>query len=491
MLAVHAIGPMNLAVAAEHLVVRYGGTSMAFLPNPVVLGDGVGGRCPAHDRTAVPRDWIAMISHICCRRLRAAPLRAGLLLALLLMSATAARAQAPEPDNDDANWRDAAPLVFLDCQRCDDTHVRSEITFVNYVREATSAQVHVLVTDQATGGGGRQYTLAFIGRDGFSDLAHSLTYTSAQSATAAEVRDGLTSMLKLGLVPYVARTPLAPRLALSFDGAGASRVRPVTDRWNNWTFEVYGGGNFNAESTQDSWNARYGFYANRVTEQWKLRLRPYFNHNARTIRRADNPDIRIDQRRHGMETYVIRSLGGQMGAGLFAEYITHTLDNLRHGVTVTPAVEYSVFPYSEATRRSITFTYRLGYELADYFEETIYEKTEEALLSHALNASVQVRQPWGSISSGLTGSSYLHNSDFHRLTFNGNVSFRLGGGISLNVGGNYQRINDQLGLPRGNASLEDILLQRRRLATAYRGSGSIGLSYTFGSIFSNVVNPRL
>jgi hypothetical protein len=432
-----------------------------------------------------------MISDIPWGHLRAALLRSCASAVLLLASATAALAQTPEQEYDDANWRDAAPLVFLDCQRCDDTHMRSEITFVNYVREASSAQVHVLVTDQATGGGGRRYTLAFIGREGFADLEHTLTYTSPQTATSAEVRDGLTSMLKLGLVPYVARTPLAPRLALSFDGAGARTVQPISDRWNSWTFEVYGGGNFNAESTQDSWNARYGFYANRVTEQWKLRLRPYFNHNARTIRQPDNPDIRLDQRRHGLETYVIRSLGGQMGAGLFAEYITHTLDNLRHGVTLTPAVEYSVFPYSEATRRSITFTYRLGYELADYFEETIYEKTEEALLSHALNASVQVRQPWGSISSGLTGSSYLHNFDFHQLTFNGNVSFRLGGGVSLNVGGSYQRINDQLGLPRGSASLEDILLQRRRLATAYRGSGSIGLSYTFGSIFSNVVNPRL
>jgi hypothetical protein len=432
-----------------------------------------------------------MISDIPWGHLRAALQRSCASAVLLLASATAALAQTPEQEYDDANWRDAAPLVFLDCPRCDDTHVRSEITFVNYVREASSAQVHVLVTDQATGGGGRQYTLAFIGREGYGDLAHTLTYTSLQTETPAEVRDGLTSMLKLGLVPYVARTPLAPRLALSFDGAGTRTVQPISDRWNSWTFEVYGGGNFNAESAQDSWNARYGFYANRVTEQWKLRLRPYFNHNARTIRQRDNPDIRLDQRRHGLETYVIRSLGGQMGAGLFAEYITHTLDNLRHGVTLTPAVEYSVFPYSEATRRSITFTYRLGYELADYFEETIYEKTEEALLSHALNASVQVRQPWGSISSGLTGSSYLHNFDFHQLTFNGNVSFRLGGGVSLNVGGSYQRINDQLGLPRGNASLEDILLQRRRLATAYRGSGSIGLSYTFGSIFSNVVNPRL
>jgi hypothetical protein len=420
-------------------------------------------------------------------------LRSGAAAFLLTCAAASAApaqtadAEPPEP----AAWRDAAPLVYLDCRRCNETHVRSEITFVNYVREATAAQVHVLITQQETGGGGQQYTLAFIGRNGYEGMDQTLTYTSQGTDTDAEVRDGLTAMIKLGLVPYVAQTPLARRLRLSFDASGGQRAQVVTDRWSNWTFEVYGGGNFNVESSQDSWSARYGFYANRVTEDWKVRLRPYFNHDQRTIRRQDRDDVVVRQRRHGFESYIIRSLGGHMGAGVFAEYITNTRDNLSHGVTLTPALEYSLYPYGEATRRSITFTYRLGYEFVDYIEETIYEQTEEALLNHALNASVQFRQPWGSISSGLTGSSYLHNSDFHRLSFNSNVSFRLGGGVSLNIGGNYQRINDQLGLPRGEASLEDILLQRRRLATAYRGSGSIGLSYTFGSMFSNVVNPRL
>jgi hypothetical protein len=387
----------------------------------------------------------------------------------------------------------AAPFMFLDCRRCDDSHVRGEITFVNHVREASAAQVHVLITDQPTGGGGRMYTLAFMGRGPFTGTDHTLHYASQQSNSAAQERDGLTAMLKVGLVPYVAQTALAPRLRVSLGAAGPddSASRSEGDRWNNWTFEVYGGGNINTESTQSSWDARYGFYANRVTEDWKVRLRPYFNHNTRNIRRENNPDIHISQRRHGFESYLIRSIGRHMGAGVFAEYITTTIDNLEHGVILTPAIEYSIFPYSEATRRQVTFTYRLGYEFADYFEQTIYEKDRETLLNHSLNASVQVRQAWGSISSGLTGSSYLHDSQFHRITANGNVSFRLGGGVSLNVGGRYQRINDQLALPRGDASLEDILLQRRRLATAYRTSGSIGLSYSFGSIFSNVVNPRL
>ena len=45
--------------------------------------------------------------------------------------------------------------VFLDCGwYCDFDHLRTEITFVNWVRDRADAQVHVLVTQQTTGGGG-------------------------------------------------------------------------------------------------------------------------------------------------------------------------------------------------------------------------------------------------------------------------------------------------------------------------------------------------
>jgi len=387
--------------------------------------------------------------------------------------------------------REAAPRVYLDCRRCDFAYIRQEIPFVDYVRDPEVADLHVLVTDEGTGAGGRRYNLDFLGRGGFRGVENRLSYISGPTATSAEERAGLTERLKLGLVSYVARTALADGLRLSWEEPQEDLVRPTDDRWRNWTFEVYGGGNFNTESNRGAWNARYGFYANRVTEDWKIRVRPFFNHNHRVIRRTNADDIRLEQRRHGLESYVIRSLGPHFGAGVFADYTTATVDNLDHGINLTPAVEYSLFPYSEASRRQITMTYRVGYEFADYIEETIYEKTEEMLLTHALSGSVQMRQPWGAISSSLTGSHYFHDASNHRITFNGNVSYRLGGGVSLNVGGSYQRINDQLSLPRGEASLEDILLERRRLATSYRGAGSIGLSYTFGSIFTNVVNPRL
>jgi hypothetical protein len=386
--------------------------------------------------------------------------------------------------------RDQAPLIFIDCTRCDFGYIRREIRFVNHVRDPTLAQVYVLITHQPTGSGGRTYTLSFEGRDRFQRMNYALQYTAHGVDTAAEERSGLTEMLKLGLAPYVARTPLAARVHLRFDENGSAVVEQPEDRWDSWSFEVYGGGNYSLEQAQTTVNARYGFFADRVTEEWKLRLRPYFNHNVRIVRRGGD-EIRSIQRRHGFDSHVIRSVGPHWGAGVFAHYITNTFDNLRHSVVVMPAIEYSLFPYDESAIRQITLSYRIGYEMTDYFQETIYERTEEMLLNHAVNASVQFRQPWGSISSSLRGSNYLHDMNHYRITFNGYTSLRLVQGVSLNVGANFQRIHDQLALPRGEASLEDILLQRRQLATSYRSWGEVGLAYRFGSIYNNVVNPRL
>jgi hypothetical protein len=55
---------------------------------------------------------------------------------------------------------------------------------------------------------------------------------------------------------------------------------------------------------------------------------------------------------------------------------------------------------------------------------------------------------------------------------------------------NYSRIRDQLSLMRGDATLEEILLRRKEISTTYRYFISVGLSYTFGSTRSKVVNPR-
>jgi hypothetical protein len=60
----------------------------------------------------------------------------------------------------------------------------------------------------------------------------------------------------------------------------------------------------------------------------------------------------------------------------------------------------------------------------------------------------------------------------------------------VNVNANYSRIRDQLALQAEGLSDDEVLLQLRQLQTGFRYSVSMGLSYRFGSILNNIVNPR-
>ena len=56
--------------------------------------------------------------------------------------------------------------------------------------------------------------------------------------------------------------------------------------------------------------------------------------------------------------------------------------------------------------------------------------------------------------------------------------------------GSYAWVRDQLFLPAGDLSDEDVLTRRQALATGFEYFVSFGITYQFGSIFNNIVNPR-
>ena len=60
----------------------------------------------------------------------------------------------------------------------------------------------------------------------------------------------------------------------------------------------------------------------------------------------------------------------------------------------------------------------------------------------------------------------------------------------MNFGGYASRVADQLYLPRRSLTDQQIIARQQALATNFRYFGNFGVSYTFGSIFNNVVNPR-
>ncbi|MEX0893077.1 MAG: hypothetical protein WEB88_12995, partial [Gemmatimonadota bacterium] len=68
--------------------------------------------------------------------------------------------------------------VFLDCGFCDETFIRQEMTYVDYVRDREVAHVHVLVTRENTGAGGQAHTFDLIGRGPFQGMDYSTVYTT-------------------------------------------------------------------------------------------------------------------------------------------------------------------------------------------------------------------------------------------------------------------------------------------------------------------------
>ena len=156
-----------------------------------------------------------------------------------------------------------------------------------------------------------------------------------------------------------------------------------------------------------------------------------------------------------------------------------------------PAIEYSFFPYYEFVRREMVINYRIGYGYRNYIEETIYNKFEENVYLHQLAFETKFRQPWGEIYINLRGKAFLQDPSKNSFSLDSWFSIRIFEGLAVRFGGEIEIIRDQLSLPKGNASIEDLLLQQQEIATDFRSEFRIAIGYTFGSAFNNYLNSRL
>lgn len=88
-------------------------------------------------------------------------------------------------------------------------------------------------------------------------------------------------------------------------------------------------------------------------------------------------------------------------------------------------------------------------------------------------------------------SSFLDDLSQHRVDLFAEVEFRIVRGLTLDLSGSVARIKDQIYVPREDISDENVLLRRRQLGTDFEASIDVSLSFSFGFIFNNVVNPRM
>jgi hypothetical protein len=409
------------------------------------------------------------------------------LVMWILFNAGMARSSVQAQISDSNNLKNTAPKLYISCDSCDMEYIQTEIAFVNHVRDRKDAQIHLLITTQSTGSGGMEYTLTFSGQEQFSGHNNVLRYVSNKNDTAAEIRSGLLRMLKMGLIQYAAKTSIADRIVVSFQDK--EKPTSVEDKWNYWVLSIGGSGYFRGERTSRSYSVDGSLSANRITPAFKFRTS--YTGSKSTDRFSLYEGALIStSKSHNFNMLAVKSINNHwsIGAGLAA--YSNTYNNIKYAIKPAPAIEYDFFAYSESTRRQLRVLWKPGYNSYHYRDATIYDKTSESLWGETFSATLDLKEKWGTISNTFDVFHYFGDIHKNHMQINSNLSLRLYRGLSLNLFGIYSRIHDQLSLPKGGASLEEMLLRTTQLATSYNYSGQIGLSYTFGSIFSNVVNPR-
>ena len=388
---------------------------------------------------------------------------------------------------------DPIPNVYLDCGSCDISYIRSNITFVNYVRDQEDASVYLQINDLATGGGGREYTLIFseIGlQNGRSDT---LRYVSSSTDSNDERRIGLNRYIKIGLMPYISGTVAIRSLDIFYEAPETDLTDEedeIVDPWNSWVFDVNVRSNISGQSSETNFGLYSGFEADRTTHIWKIRTNLRGEIRRRTLE-VSSGTLNINRDWGNFWQMFGYSLSDHATVALFASANFNRTNNIALHTYVAPAFEYNFFPYNEFQERRFIVQYQITPMFRRYYNTTVFGKDEELIMSHELSSRLRYDQRWGRIDVRVSGLNYFHDTSINRLEINPSFNIRIMRGLSISLSGRYRVINDQLSL-EGAVDPDDPenIISGGQRPTSYDYSISFGLSYTFGSIYNNIVNPR-
>ena len=382
--------------------------------------------------------------------------------------------------------------LYIDGNLNYDDYIRQQITFVNFMRDRQMASLHLLITTQVTGGGGMEYTLFYFGQKEFNGKNDTLKYVADKNNTDDETREGLVRIIKMGLMPYIARLPSSGNFAIDYNSNPASSglQQAETKDWKNWVFTVSATVNANGEKSYQNLYVTGGASAGKITDDWKINIRMNGAYNYSNYDYDGFTYISETQSKSG-DALIVRSLSEHWSAGMAASVYTSTYSNYDFNGSLSPAIEWDLFPYTSSTSRLFTILYQLTPAYADYTDTTLYDKTSEFLFSQSLTSTVSLIEKWGTVSFSLYGSNYFHDWSKNSLYLSGALNLRIVKGLDLNIYGSYGLVHDQLSLPKQGATPEEVLTRQIELSTNFNYYTSVGISYSFGSIYNNVVNARM
>ena len=102
--------------------------------------------------------------------------------------------------------------VFQTCSHewlCDVEYLRNELKMVDFVRDRFLCDVQVILNTQFNNAGGEINTISFQGQNDFAAIKDTLSYFNNATATEDVKRRKMLQNLKLGLMQFIAKSPIA------------------------------------------------------------------------------------------------------------------------------------------------------------------------------------------------------------------------------------------------------------------------------------------
>ena len=385
------------------------------------------------------------------------------------------------------------PKIFLDCRtNCDFTYIKSEIDFVDYMLDRQSAELYILLINQSTGSGGREYIMTVENKKSKSE-AYELKFFTDANAVEADTRDAIVKKLKQALLKYMVDEGLTNNISYSVntEGETSEAEEILLDPWNSWVFSLGVNGNINRESQFNSLNLRFNLNANKITDKHKFLSRINYSRNENNfiIGEGEEPISNLQTSFFGRALYAY-SLDEHWSIGSIVRYSRSIFENYNHSITFSPAIEYNIFPYSETANHNFTFRYEIGGRYNDYIDTTSFFKTTELLSRHRLSIDYQIVKPWGNIDIDAGISQFITLPNRYSIDINPNVDINIFKGLNVYTGIFYGITKDRINIPKGDLSVEEILLQNKLRDSNFSMYMYFGINYRFGSASNNVVNTR-
>ena len=415
-------------------------------------------------------------------------MKTSITLLLLLFGIVA---QSYGQNSDTTSSAPNLPKVFMICEFCDQDFYKNEIAYLIFVRDQRLADYTVLFRVIQTGSGGEEYSLEFVGKNGFEGITVNEKFNSTPNMSQNDVREGLLAALKRGSLHYLIRSPLASKINYTVDGLNSEhKSDSIRDKWDLWIFNLNTNLFGNGQEYNRNFNLGASVSANRTSEKNLFEAGFWYNNNSAVYEIEGQEPFRYSIRQFGAYNQDAITLGDHWAVGYSTDFFSSTVTNMRSNISFSPAIEYNIFPYVESTKRQFRFNYKAGIQHVDYVNVTYRNQMNDLFLSQSFSARYRLVKNWGNVGVGVGLKHLFDQEHFFNVNFSPSISWNIFKGFNFNVQGNYSIVRDQFFLKMEDVSSEEILTGQIQLKSAYNFFVFMGISYSFGSIYNNVVNVR-